>query len=232
MDANIPSETLAYVCDECERSSIPVWYNPTDYRKCSKIVQTNRLSKLTYMSPNYKELILIFKTSVESDQQLSANEKSRLLELCNEESIDNLKIVLKYLVKFVPIIVVSRGENDLILASRTSIELNGPNKMPRRGFVKSTAYDPHLYLFPTLKLAENEVLKNVSGAGDSALAGLVAGILKGWPLVDSVYNGLLAAKLSIQTNQCISDKLDFVTARDVKRAVGENELNIKVIRLN
>lgn len=191
------------------------------------------------MSPNFKELLLIFKTCLESDKNLTSAEKSHLAGSSSIDNpnghgeIENLKIMLKYLLKFVPYIMVSRGENDLVLASRHALDLTGPNKMPRRGLDASVVNDkPHLYLFPTLKLDESrESIRNVSGAGDSSLAGLVAGILKGWPLVDSIYNGLLAAKLSIQTNESISDKLGLISPTQIEEAVRQNSKQIKIIRL-
>ena len=217
---------MKYVCEQCESKGIPVWYNPTDYRKCDKIVQVGCLSKLTYMSPNLKELLLIARS-------LFKNEKSHLLKDVNETSdLESLKPILKHLVEFVPLIVLSRGEKDLILASRTRLDLKSSVEMPRKGRCLNRAkFEPHLYLFPTIKLSGQETVVNVSGAGDSASSGIVSGIVKGFSLIDSVYYGLLAAKCTLKTNKTVADDLVNINKSDIDRAVKENEKEIKTISL-
>ena len=67
LDADIPVETIDFVCAHCEANSIPVWCNPTDVRKCNKVI--NSLAKLTYISPNLKELFALFRETVSRDQE-------------------------------------------------------------------------------------------------------------------------------------------------------------------
>lgn len=238
IDANIPPETLKYICEQCEFEGIPLWYNPTDYYKCNKIVQTGCLSKLTYMSPNYKELLMIFKTAIYNDLTLSSSEKTRLLDLAeetNEREIGHLKDIFKYLLRFLPFIIMSRGEEDLILASQRALDLNSKNEMPRKNgnvLVHDAVFKPHLHLFPTIKLNSNETVINVNGAGDSASAGIIAGIIKGYSLVDSIYNGLLAAKYTLKTNKSVSDELNKIRKTEIDKIVKENLKNIKIIALN
>lgn len=244
MDANLPMETLSHACEKCSRAHVPVWYNPTDYRKCDKIVQVGCLSRLTYLSPNYKELVAIFKSSVTRDpNERGLAEWSKTLKpddqrLSQPDTIENLERMLKYLLKHVPVIVVSRGERDLVLATRYSIDINARDELPTaRTHAQNSMtdqghdHDPHMCLFPTVELAAHENISNVSGAGDTLLAGLVAGLLNRWPLVECVYNGLLAAHLSLQTNACISDQLGRVTRERVQQAVRNYRSRIKIYRL-
>lgn len=244
IDADIPIETIAYICDQCQAQNIPVWFNPTDLRKCDKIVKSKCLSKITYMSPNFKELLLIFKSTLINDNK-AQNIKSRLYEIADmydrnlEENInriehDHLKEILRYLLKFVPIIVLSRGEDDFVLASRNLLQIDANDQLATKSNLKNfmqASSNPHMYLFPTIKLSRNEKVENVSGAGDSASAGIIAGVIKNYSLVDTIYNGLLAAGLALQASECVSENLLTLGKNEVARAVEENIKNIKIIPL-
>ena len=82
MDGNIPTETMSYICDVCSTSGVPgcsssiyslfswscwsltsrfasVWFEPTDMHLVGKIYSENQYKKLTYVSPNYNELVAL-----------------------------------------------------------------------------------------------------------------------------------------------------------------------------
>ena len=48
---------------------------------------------------------------------------------------------------------------------------------------------------------------NESGAGDSMSAGVIYGILKGYSLGCTIYNGILSAKLALLTSNNINPRL-------------------------
>ena len=175
LDADIPSETIAFVSSYCQTHSIPVWFNPTDLRKCQKLIESNSLSKITFLSPNVKELLTLFNLTWPTDASLNSNERlemERINSRYKEDALnrlefefdfDELKFVLKYMLKFVPFIVLTRGSEDLILASAFEIDGNKTNQLPCRGhgmaLLKEMKMKPQLIMYPTLKLNKNEKVK-------------------------------------------------------------------------
>jgi sugar/nucleoside kinase (ribokinase family) len=234
LDANIPIETMEAVCDLCRKYSVPVWYNPTDIRKCNRIVSS--LSKVTYISPNSKELVAIFKETVRTET-VNQPELAYLLEkyggekLEDEIEFDDLKRMLKHLLKYVPFVFFSRGKQDLVLASSTKLDLDAAGQLTLASS-HSDPKSPHLYLFPVLRFEDEEAnIVNVSGAGDSASSAFIAGIVKGYSVNSVVYYGLRAAMLALQSNHTISPDLAQITLGEVEKLVKENRKSIKIIVL-
>ncbi|CAF0705628.1 unnamed protein product [Brachionus calyciflorus] len=241
IDADIPNETIKLICDFCEKENVPIWFNPTDLRKCTKILDTQCLNKITYMSPNYKELLTILKRVVQFDKSenkeiQSIAEKYSFLMEKNMEVIDenDLKEILKYMLKHVPFILLSRGKDDFILASSVELNLNDKNQLPSKRNLKELKeknWNPHLYFFPTLEMKQNETFVNVSGAGDSNSSGIIAGILKNYSLACTIYNGLLSAKYALLTNMNVSDEISKIDLKTLNSLVQENIGKVKSIPL-
>lgn len=241
IDADIPRETIDYICNLCFENKVPIWFNPTDIRKCTKVVETNNLSKLTFISPNLKELITIFENTLRIDTK--SNDK--LKQMCTKYSndlnanlehlqFDDLKQILRYLLDYVPFIVLSRGSKDLLFASRYCLDLNDVNQLPTKQTIASfrnRTISPVLFNFPVLKLEDNETFVNVSGAGDSCSSGIISGIVNNYTLGMSVYNGLLAAKMSLMTRNNVSNSLDSISLKHLEQIVDLNENEIKRINL-
>ena len=244
IDADIPSETISFICTYCENNNIPVWFNPTDLRKCYKLIEANSLSKITYISPNIKELFTIFRLTLQADKSLDLDEKKDLntIFLKYKESVnqlehfqfDELKKCLKYLLKFVPFIVLTRGSKELILASAFELTPNAKRQLPSKSSmssIKKAAFKPQLLLYPVAELKENERISNVSGAGDSTSSGIICGILKDLSLNAIIYNGLAAAKLTLMSDRTVSEQLDSLGLDLVEGLVAENQSNIKTFLL-
>ena len=242
IDADIPMETIEYVSSVCEKESIPVWFNPTDLRKCYKII--NSLDKVTYMSPNSKELFTLFSLALEKDKTLGREEMKVLSEInakykesvndLDRLSFDDLKLILKYLLKYVPFIVLTRGVDDLILASAVDLVADKENQLPTKSTIKqfkSMPRKPQMLFFPIIKLNEFEKVVNVSGAGDSNSSGMIAGIVKNYKLNTIVYNGLTAAKLTIMSNKTVSPSLNSIYFDLVEQKALENQSQIRKILL-
>ncbi len=237
LDANVSVETMEALCKFCAEKSIPIWYNPTDIRKCNRIVSS--LSKVTYISPNSKELLAIFKEMISRDDTAHFDlihlvGKYSALDSDHEIEFEDLKHMLNYLLKFVPFIFFSRGERDLVLASSFKLDLNRRGQFPLKNDldrVRDAKWQPHLYLFPVLKLENGSEIVNVSGAGDSASSGYIAGIMKGYTVNCVVYNGLRAAMLTIMSNRTISPSLANISLSEIESLVERNEKNIETISL-
>ena len=253
VDADLPVETLHFVVNKCYNLNLPVWFNPTDLRKCMRIIQAKTLSKVTYMSPNTKELLTIF-THVferykECDSRVGENEiKKRLTssELIRLEEIKNiyknnmdhieindLKMILKYLVIYVPFIFLSQGSKDLILASSRKLNLNERKQLPIKNTKASNLceWSPEINYFPVVKLKSNEVIINESGAGDNTSAGIIAGIMKDYDLISTIYSGLLAAKYTILTHENVANEVSSINLNILNSIVEEYRCNIKTENL-
>lgn len=75
LDADIPIDTIEYVSNYCQIENIPLWFNPTDLRKCYKLIDSDSLAKCTYISPNLQELFTLFSLKFQKDNSLNENEK-------------------------------------------------------------------------------------------------------------------------------------------------------------
>ena len=239
LDADIPPETMTFVCNYCHQNNIPVWFNPTDLRKCYKIIESQSLAKITYMSPNMKEMFVLFGLTLKSDKNIESSEKIAL-ELIYQKyegsinelenfQFDELKRILKYLLKFVPFIVLTRGCEDLILASAYEINPTEKSQLPSRKHMsqlKRQKWAPQLLFYPIIKLNTDERIANVSGAGDCTSSGIIAGILKNYTLNTIVYNGLAAAKFSLLSKKTVSEDLGRLEFAYVEKQALENATKI------
>ena len=82
-----------------------------------------------------------------------------------------------------------------------------------------------------IQLEKNEKLVNVSGAGDSATSGIIAGLLKGYSLNESVYNGLLAGKYALLTHKNVSSSLESISLEQLKSIISTKQKQIKKIHI-
>merc|ERR1712127_928621 len=96
---------------------------------------------------------------------------------------------------------------------------------------------PQMFNFPILEL-DSASFANVSGAGDSTAAGIVDGIVKGngndesgLSLVQTIYNGLFAGKLALQTHDNVSTSLDSITREKLDQITRQYEPRIRKIML-
>lgn len=235
IDADIPKETIEYICNYCELNKIPIWFNPTDLRKCTKVIDTNCLSKLTYMSPNLKELLIIFDACLTREKNSNTRLdqiRSKYMNNLSLESVefDDLKEILKYLLSYVKFIVLSRGSKDLLFASRYDLDLNGLNQFSLKenyDKVNNKNPTPVLFKFPVVSLDSNETFVNVSGAGDSCTSGIITGIVNNYTFCTSIYNGLLAAKYALTTKNNVSEQLSVISSDDLHRLVDSKINKVK-----
>ena len=86
---------------------------------------------------------------------------------------------------------------------------------------------PVIYEFPVLDLEETNENTNVSGAGDSMSSGIIFGILNGYSLVNTIYNGLLSAQYALQTSNNISSELGNITINNLNELSAKHQPNVK-----
>jgi sugar/nucleoside kinase (ribokinase family) len=239
IDADIPTETIVFIVNYCAARHIPIWYNPTDLRKSTKVVEAGVFSKLTFMSPNTKELFAIFNATFARDTTLSQSQRdsfkilgSKYKDIFTHLQTEDLESILRYLIQFVPVIVLSRGPKDMMLACAFDLDLDlEANQFPTRDTLEQIQRQPDkkpcVVEFPVLKFEESEKYMNESGAGDSMSAGIIYGILRNLSCTSAIYNGILSAKMALLTSQNVSEDLANIDADRLDHIVNLNKLKVK-----
>ncbi|XP_036376219.1 uncharacterized protein zgc:136858 [Megalops cyprinoides] len=193
LDGNIPVSTIDYVCSLAMEHAIPVWYEPTDADKACKPFLSHSWKALTYTSPNLAELRTMNQTlGLPTPAELPGDpqEVLRCAAALSRPLLEHLQCVV---VTLGPTGVLVCGEHeDGTVCLR-------PGKRRRQGKLCALHY-------PAMALNPGDIV-NVSGAGDSLAAGLMAGILQGGNTDDSVRLGLMAAQLSLASPHPIAPSL-------------------------
>jgi sugar/nucleoside kinase (ribokinase family) len=191
---------------------------------------------VTYISPNLKELIQIFKETLKNDQSLNSTERNALEMIKSNIDLtmtdENLNQILKYMLNFTSFIILTRGEKDLILASRYDLNINQKNQFPTKKLYLTREKKPCLLYFPTIKLEPNQQFVNESGAGDCTSSGIIAGILKGFSLEETIYNGLLAGRLALTSSHNVPNDLNTLTVESLGSVLRKNEFKVNKVYLD
>ncbi|XP_077325404.1 uncharacterized protein LOC143960560 isoform X2 [Lithobates pipiens] len=206
LDGNVPVSTIQYVCEIARQNRVPVCYEPTDVAKASKPFTSDSWTALTYISPNLKELISINRTlgySVNFDVP------------CELDDVIDMAITLSLpLLENLHCVIVTLGAHGVLLCGHSC---NGvlslhPNNKTSWGDLCALHY-------PAAPISTDEIV-NVSGAGDSLMAGLLSGVLAKLDTDTCVRMGLMAARLSLRSRGPIS-QLISTTSISVRQVAGE-----------
>ncbi|XP_030399907.1 pseudouridine-metabolizing bifunctional protein C1861.05-like [Gopherus evgoodei] len=199
IDGNVPVATIQYVCEIATEHQIPVCYEPTDENKASKPFLSDSWKALTYISPNLRELRAINRTL---GHPVPAELPSRL-----EDVVRTAMTLTHPLLTQLHCVVVTLGMHGVLLCGRRvegSVSLcPGTRKQNAAGELCATHY-------PAIPISREEIV-NVSGAGDSLMAGIIAGLLAGHDTDTCVRMGLLAACLSLRSYEPISQEISSVS---------------------
>uniref|UniRef100_A0A8C5PMM1 Carbohydrate kinase PfkB domain-containing protein n=1 Tax=Leptobrachium leishanense TaxID=445787 RepID=A0A8C5PMM1_9ANUR len=197
IDGNVPLATIQYVCDFAKQNSIPVCYEPTDVDKAAKPFLSNSWKSLTYISPNLKELISI---NLILGHPVHIDIPSEL-----DDIIDKAIVLSLPLLEYLHCVIITLGANGVLLCGYSSggaLFLYPKIKVRQEGL--SALH------YPAAPISPKEIV-NVSGAGDSFIAGFLAGILAEMNTDICVRMGLLAARLSLQSHGPISNLISVTT---------------------
>ncbi|XP_067906851.1 LOW QUALITY PROTEIN: uncharacterized protein zgc:136858 [Heterodontus francisci] len=192
LDGNIPTSTINYVCSVAKQHKIPVLFEPTDYIAACKPFESDCWKALTYTSPNLMELRAM-------NEALGLPVPAELPSVMDDVmgvALDMSRPLLEHL----QCVIVTLGEQGVLLCGRTeegTISLQ-PKKAPKIVPGKVCAFH-----YPAIAVEREEIL-NVSGAGDSLAAGIVAGILTAQETHTCIRMGLLAASYSLRSQEAIS----------------------------
>ncbi|XP_067856189.1 LOW QUALITY PROTEIN: uncharacterized protein zgc:136858 [Heptranchias perlo] len=192
IDGNIPTSTINYVCRIAKEHRVPVLYEPTDFTNACKPFESDSWKALMYTSPNLMELQAM-------NQTLGLPIPAELPSVMDDiigVALDMSRPLLKHL----QCVIVTLGHHGVLLCGRSeggTISLQ-PKKAPQSAPGKVCA----IY-YPAIVVEAEEIL-NVSGAGDSFVAGMIAGLLSGQETHTCVRMGLLAASYSLRSQEAIS----------------------------
>ncbi|XP_040294718.1 pseudouridine-metabolizing bifunctional protein C1861.05-like [Bufo bufo] len=197
IDGNVPVSTIQYVCEIARQNSVPVCYEPTDIDKASKPFTSNCWTALTYISPNLKELLAINRTLGYVDD----------IDIpCELEDIVDTSISLSLpLLENIHCVIVTLGAHGVLLCGHRregTVSLHAKDKVSRD--------DLCAVHYPAAPIPPEEII-NVSGAGDSLMAGLLTGVLAEYDTDTCVRIGLLVARHSLRSRGPISQHISPIS---------------------
>ncbi|XP_041906507.1 pseudouridine-metabolizing bifunctional protein C1861.05-like isoform X3 [Corvus kubaryi] len=219
IDGNVPLSTIQYVCQLAREHQLAVCYEPTDENKASKPFLSDSWKALTYISPNLQELRAINQTL---GNPLPAELPSRL-----EDVVQTAVALACPLLAHLHCVVVTLGAHGVLLCGKSlggsislypgaqeqiwhqahqalsawAIPTNFPSLPPQTAAARLCAAH-----YPAIPISREEIV-NVSGAGDSLMAGILAGMLAKHDTGTCVRMGLLAASLSLRSYEPISPEI-------------------------
>uniref|UniRef100_A0A8C9T7J7 Zgc:136858 n=1 Tax=Scleropages formosus TaxID=113540 RepID=A0A8C9T7J7_SCLFO len=194
LDGNIPVPTIDYICSVARKRAVPVWFEPTDSDKACKPFLSESWKTLTYTSPNLMELCTMNRTlGLPTPKVLpqTLDEVLHCAALLSRPLLEHLRCVVVTLGPLGVLVCGERRDGTVCLKTKTG---------PPSGLLNAVHY-PSMNVLP-------EDIVNVSGAGDSLAAGMIAGLLQGWGTDDCVHMGLLAAQLSLKSPHPIAPSVD------------------------
>ncbi|XP_010012556.1 PREDICTED: pseudouridine-metabolizing bifunctional protein C1861.05-like [Nestor notabilis] len=195
IDGNVPLPTIQYVCQLAREHQLAVCYEPTDENKASKPFLSDSWKALTYISPNLQELRAINRTL---GNPLPAELPSRL-----EDVVQTAVALACPLLSHLHCVVVTLGAHGILLCGKS---LGGSILLHPRAYEQAAAASLCATHYPAVHISREDIV-NVSGAGDSLMAGILAGILAKHDTDTCVRMGLLAASLSLRSYEPISPEI-------------------------
>ncbi|XP_076662445.1 uncharacterized protein LOC143365797 isoform X2 [Halictus rubicundus] len=210
LDGNLPLNTLKYILDLATDSKIPVWYEPTDVKKATKIfeAETQWQNVLHFISPNrneLKEIAKYFGIPVPED-------KSNI-------DLEEIKAIAERVAEFVPVVISTLGSQGVLvvrkaLGNDTFYDKEG--KLTVNTMITSRLYPPLSYTSE-----DSNGTFNVSGCGDCLTAGMIYGIHKNMIETDCLSFTLKAVALSLTSLEAVPASLSSL-CNDTKNI---NKLN-------
>ncbi|XP_071583409.1 uncharacterized protein [Heliangelus exortis] len=195
IDGNVPLSTIQYVCQLAREHQLAVCYEPTDENKASKPFLSDSWKALTYISPNLQELRAINRTL---GNPLPAELPSGL-----EDVVQTVMALARPLLSHLHCVVVTLGTHGVLLCGKS---LGGSISLHPGAHEQTSAASLCATHYPAIHISKEEII-NVSGAGDSLMAGILAGMLAKHDTDTCVRMGLLAANLSLHSYEAISPEI-------------------------
>ncbi|XP_078466773.1 uncharacterized protein LOC144730092 [Lampetra planeri] len=207
VDGNLPVSTIDYVCGVGKEHGVPVWFEPTDIDKAKKPFLSGSWRGLSVTSPNLAELLAMNSAlGLATPDGPPPKDTSAAVALARS--------LCRPLLRHLALVLVTMGRHGVLLASRPGVatppllqgalgataEEDGP-----RGGQVAVMRCVH---YPALPVCAGDIL-SVSGAGDSLVAGVIAGLLAQRDLDSCVRMGLIAASISLRCHDAVPPSLQM-----------------------
>ncbi|KAJ7329105.1 hypothetical protein JRQ81_015279 [Phrynocephalus forsythii] len=196
IDGNVPVSTIEYVCRIAREHHLTVCYEPTDMDKASKPFLSNSWRTLACISPNLRELRAISQTL---GYPVPADLPSKL-----EDILETAVTLASPLLKELHCVVVTLGQHGVLVCGRN---VGGSVSLHPRICNKGAAEELCATYYPAIPVSQEEIV-NVSGAGDSLMAGVMTGMLTGEDTDVCIRLGLLSANLSLRSFEPVSPAIN------------------------
>lgn len=199
LDGNIPVSTIDYVCGIASKHRVAVWFEPTNVDKACKPFLSDSWKALSFFSPNLAELRAV-------NQALGLPVPAVVPSSLDDVLGSALALSLP-LLEHLRCVVVTLGPHGVLLcgdAEGVAVSLQGAEYKHQPGGRLCGVH------YPAIPISAGDIV-NVSGAGDSLAAGLMAGMLQGQDSDTCVKMGLLAADMSLRSHDPVSPALSSTT---------------------
>ena len=202
-DGNLPYETIAELLSICQKEGVPTWFEPTCRSSSTKFLsQTPTPTQLypSIASPNREELVTIHRAVFSSAETNSLHpDYQTATQLCKE------------LLRHIPIVLLTLGKEGVVVAMRHKDMLHSPDLLTHLG--RDSTSPPPLCPdqfvtchFPAVPVAS---ISSVSGAGDCLAGTVIAGLSRGVSLEEAVSSGVIAASLSLLSEDTVPQSLNY-----------------------
>lgn len=204
LDGNLPLDTIRYVLDLAACSKIPVWYEPTDVNKATKVFEAKSQwqNVLHFISPNRNELSVIGKYL-----GIPVPDNKLFMDL------EEVKAIAEQIAEFIPVVISTLGSHGVLVARKALG--NDPfydkeGRLVAHTMITSRLYPPSSFISDD----PNETF-NVSGCGDCLTAGIIYGIHKNLDETSCLSLALKAAALSLTSLDAVPTSLSLL-CNDIK----------------
>ncbi|KAL8222095.1 UNVERIFIED_CONTAM: hypothetical protein K2H54_074917 [Gekko kuhli] len=219
IDGNVPVSTIQYVCQFASKHHLAVYYEPTDVDKASKPFLSDSWRALACVSPNLRELRAISRTL---GHPVPADLPSKL-----EDVVETAMALVPPLLRELHCVVVTLGQHGVLVCGQST---DGSVSLHPGSCSKTTAGELCVTHYPAIPVPVEEIV-NVSGAGDSLMAGIIAGLLDGEDTDNCVRMGLLSASLSLRSYEPVSPEIN-ATSVSVEQVQAQRWLGTKTWKLS
>jgi len=168
LDSNITIDLMHDFINFCAKNSLNILYEPTSSEKSIKLLQCNGLSKVKVITPNIRELLCMSNYIEKNIEDKQYKDEELSFELAEIHALRLIKAGAEN-------IIVKMGSKGVLLVTKT------------------TKNDVCIEKFPALPAN----VKNVIGAGDNLVAGIIYGLSKRKTLKESIKYGLMVAKKNL-----------------------------------
>ncbi|XP_041109872.1 pseudouridine-metabolizing bifunctional protein C1861.05 [Polyodon spathula] len=199
LDGNIPVSTIDYVCGIASKHRVPVWFEPTNVDKACKPFLSGSWKALSFFSPNLAELRAV-------NQALGLPVPAAVPSSL-DDVLGSALALSRPLLEHLRCVVVTLGPHGVLLCGDAE---GGAVSLQRVDYKRQPGGRLCGIHYPAIPISAGDVV-NVSGAGDSLAAGLMAGMLQGQDWDTCVKMGLLAADMSLRSHDAVSPALSSTT---------------------